>query len=788
MKAIAWLKPDVPTLGRQLARKHNSISGVVRLASLIPRTLMLVLLATTLVVPADAHAQTAGTLMAYTTVPAATASSSYTLKVNGTPVFVEKIGDVSVARFAFTGRAALQVTATAAAIANPILSPRSYGILPQVSGQTMSFSIDQPRKLILRIDGTEKLLLFADGPERNPRQPGQAGVVNLADYLVATRDPAVPVTAEMQRAIDATSVGNGGAGGVLYVPAGLYMSAQLRLKTNVELYLDSGARVRAVPVFNSTNYPVQNGADSSFIYITDASNVKIAGRGVIDGNGWNLRTNTPGGGNCKLLRTRNSHGVILEDVYFRDSARWSLHVLYSDDVYVRNVKLVNDMRIASGGTLPFVSNTDGFDIDASTFVTVEDSFVYTTDDAFTPKVTGYMGLTRPASNLFIRNNVIWTEKAALKVGNETLKDISEVNFDNNDIVQADRFIALWNDGGSTIHHVRARYNRTETIGVRDNKNFFYFYIRTMAGYVRDIEVNGLQALTRAPNESRLEGWDAAHPVSNFVVKNMYVAGLPMTTVANIPLVNRNAFVTNVNVAAPGADGPPTVSVVSPDDFGIEGSDTGVFTFERAGSLDVPLTVPYALSGTATAGVDYTVPASSVTFPAGAHQVSAVVTPRADSIAEGDETVLLTLASSTDFLLGYASNASIGIGNVAPPPPVVDPPSTAVSVSVVVEDGSASESQSPVNAGRFRVSRTGALDAPLTVALSWAGTATNGVDYASMPGSVTIPAGSDRVKLVVTPFADSRVEPNEKVTLAVQPSGAYSLATGPGTLTILNVGP
>jgi polygalacturonase len=737
-----------------------------------------------LVLPVQAAmAQTAPGLIAYTTVPSAVASGAYTVKVNGTPVFVEKIGEVSQARFAFAGRADIEITA-GMTVLNPVVSPRSFGIVPTVSDRTLRFSLEQPRKLILRIDGSEKLLLFADAPERSPRRPDQPGVVNLASYLSAGRDPAMAVTAEFQRAIDETAARNAGGGGVLYVPAGLYMSTQLRLKSNVELYLDSGARVRAVPVFNSTNYPIQNGADSAFIYISDASNVKITGRGVIDGNGWNLRTNTPGGGNCKLLRTRNARGVILEDVYFRDSARWSLHFLYSDDVVARNVKLVNDLRIVSGGTLPFVSNTDGFDVDASTFVTVEESFIYTTDDAITPKVTGYMGVKKPAHDLFFRNNVIWTEKAALKIGNEVLHDIYNVEFDDNDIVQADRFIALWNDGGTTIRNVKARHNRTETIGVRDNKNFFYFYIRTQAGFIRDIEVNGLQALKRAPNESRLEGWNATHHVSNFAVRNMYVAGVAMNKAADIPLVHRNAFVSNVTVTPPGADGLPLVTIAADDEQGIEGVDPGGFTLSRAGSLDSTLTTSYSVGGTASAGSDYAALSGSVTFAPGAQQVRVPVTALADAGAEAEETVMVSLPGNAIYRAGPATSAVVAITDRAG----AAPPAAQPTVSVVVEDGSSSETRAPLNPGRFRVARTGSTSSPLTVKLAWSGTATHGVDYSAAPAQVTIPAGSDRVQIIVQPTWDATVEQNEKVILNAVAGTGYALGSASGTVTILNVNP
>jgi len=47
-----------------------------------------------------------------------------------------------------------------------------------------------------------------------------------------------------------------------------------------------------------------------------------------------------------------------------------------------------------------------------------------------------------------------------------------------------------------------------------------------------------------------------------------------------------------------------------------------------------------------------------------------------------------------------------------------------------------------------------------------GTATNGVDYATIPSSITIPAGQDSVALIISPFIDGLTEGTEEVLLIV----------------------
>ncbi len=54
-------------------------------------------------------------------------------------------------------------------------------------------------------------------------------------------------------------------------------------------------------------------------------------------------------------------------------------------------------------------------------------------------------------------------------------------------------------------------------------------------------------------------------------------------------------------------------------------------------------------------------------------------------------------------------------------------------------------------------------------VSVGGTATNGVDYPTLPSMVIIPAGSDSTTLIISPFADGITEGNETIRLIVQSS-------------------
>ena len=70
---------------------------------------------------------------------------------------------------------------------------------------------------------------------------------------------------------------------------------------------------------------------------------------------------------------------------------------------------------------------------------------------------------------------------------------------------------------------------------------------------------------------------------------------------------------------------------------------------------------------------------------------------------------------------------------------------------------------------FAVRRYGDISNDLTVAYAIGGTASNGVDYATLPGSVTIPAGERRALISIVPIDDGPPDVNSTVMLALSPS-------------------
>src|SRR5204862_352363 len=158
--------------------------------------------------------------------------------------------------------------------------------------------------------------------------------------------------------------------------------------------------------------------------------------------------------------------------------------------------------------------------------------------------------------------------------------------------------------------------------------------------------------------------------------------------------------------------PPTVTVVATDASASESGDTGTFTISRSGSTTSALTVNYSLGGSADRSEERRGGYGSVTMSAGSSSAAVIVTPIDDSIVEGSETVVLTLAPDPADAVGSPISATGTNTDTLPPPP---PP----TVTVVATDASASESG---DTGNFAINRSGSTTSALTVNYSLGGSA------------------------------------------------------------------
>ena len=208
---------------------------------------------------------------------------------------------------------------------------------------------------------------------------------------------------------------------------------------------------------------------------------------------------------------------------------------------------------------------------------------------------------------------------------------------------------------------------------------------------------------------------------------------------------------------------PNITALIYDETGLESSeDDAVVLLSRDASFDSTLKVNYTIGGTASNGIDYETLSGVATFEAGDRTALIIIRALDDLFVEGDETVTITVAAGA----GYA--AAGGSATVI----LVDDDLTSVTVNASTQVTSEASGREP---GRFVISRSGDLSTSLQVNYLLAGTATNGVDFATLPGFVVIPAGEDSVSIDCLALADGLTEPAESVVLQLASSTAYNVS-------------
>lgn len=206
---------------------------------------------------------------------------------------------------------------------------------------------------------------------------------------------------------------------------------------------------------------------------------------------------------------------------------------------------------------------------------------------------------------------------------------------------------------------------------------------------------------------------------------------------------------------------PVVSVRG-GTVGTEGGSNATVVFRAIGSTAGTITVNYTVSGSATPGSDYTALSGSVAISSnGTNDVTVNIPIINDTLVEPAENVIVKITPGAAYRVYNDGSAEAVI--------LDNDSGDRVQVSTF--------NQSPSEAGpttaRYYISRTGTSGA-LTVNYAMSGTATNGVDYQTLSGSIDIPDTALGVDLALTPVDDSLVEGTETATLTILPGSGYGV--------------
>jgi hypothetical protein len=428
-------------------------------------------------------------------------SKKFQVLVNGRPSFVY-VAPVffelnnpnrtnAFTQFDFSGKIKVEVIVNRTDIQSVRIRPASSSIKYQRTGNRISFELNEPKKLSVEINGEidDNLVIFANKPDVSiPASNGK----DVA-YFKGGK-------------IDASSL-NGKK--VLYFAPGVhYVDGEygfLRLKSNQTLYLAGGAVLRAR------------------VEAANAQNIKIRGRGIIDGS--TLLGRIPDYYKSFLgepdsvqrpffVHFQNCKNVEVDGVILNNSPFWTLVFSSCSDVVVNNVK-----------EFGYVDNSDGIDVVGSKNVSINDVFLRINDDCIALK-----GMPDDVENVSVTNSIMWSDRACgLQIGHETLmKSISKVRFSNIDILeQRNRYIGhyamgIFNGDSATVSEVSFENIRVENcerlISLIVQKGFYNK--SPIRGRIENIRFKNIYSYKTA--DIHLDGSDENHGVRNVTFENIYL--------------------------------------------------------------------------------------------------------------------------------------------------------------------------------------------------------------------------------------------------------------------------
>jgi polygalacturonase len=282
----------------------------------------------------------------------------------------------------------------------------------------------------------------------NPRQYGAKG------------DGVSKDTFAIQTAIDACETKGGGT---VRLIAGTYLSAPIVLKSNITLQLDKGAMLLGSA--DHGDYPpkteFREPGLQSLVSATNASDIAIKGEGVIDGAGetwWEMARSFKNSGvmgsehpRPRLVVFDHCKHVVVEGITIQNSPMWQLVPYYSEDVVIRNIKVL------APADSP---NTDAIDPFSSSNVRIDHVFADVGDDDIAMKsgAIGSNGPDAPSRNITI-TDCTFLHGHGLSIGSEIAGGAANI--------RAERIHFKGTDNGIRVKANRDRGNDVGHLFFRD---------------------------------------------------------------------------------------------------------------------------------------------------------------------------------------------------------------------------------------------------------------------------------------------------------------------------------
>lgn len=279
--------------------------------------------------------------------------------------------------------------------------------------------------------------------------------IRVSEYNVINNGQTL-VTRDLQKIIDLAYEKNA----KLIFDKGIYLTAPLFLHSNMEVYFEDGlillgtTNEEEIPLIDTRAAGINCKWYPAVLNIIDCDNVHIYGNGVIDGNGkywWNKYwgEDMKGGSRAiydkkglrflcdydvkrpRNLLVQNSTNITVEDITSKESGFWNIHILYSNEVILNNIKV-------SSGALNSPS-TDGIDIDSSYNVVVKNSTIECNDDSISIKAGRDMDgiLTNIPSHDIKIINCKFLRGFGVTIGSEVSGGVYNVDIVDNSFINTD---------------------------------------------------------------------------------------------------------------------------------------------------------------------------------------------------------------------------------------------------------------------------------------------------------------------------------------------------------------
>lgn len=374
-------------------------------------------------------------------------------------------GPYSFANFDLKGRVLVRITSPRS-LRNTVLRPAVAGVKLEVKDDhTLTLSLPGPCKLSVEPDGKKgPLLLFANPLESKPPKPATAQVI--------------------------------------YFGPGIHKPGKIVVTDDQTLYLAGGAVVKG---------GIQ----------AEGNNIRITGRGILDGSDWEWRKGPTA---CVVM----IHGTNVEvsGITIRGASHWTVVPRDSRHVTVRDVKICGSR----------VQNDDGINPCNSQDVLITDCFIRTDDDCVAMKGLELRGPESNVERVRVENCTLWCDRARIfLLGHESRAPfMRDITLRNLDVIHFSMTAFLFEPGEEmrledvTAENIRVHgEGQGELIRLKPVVNQ---YMRNkVPGHITKVRFQDLN-LTGAPGNYRIQlsGADADHQILGVTLGKIQILGAPLT--------------------------------------------------------------------------------------------------------------------------------------------------------------------------------------------------------------------------------------------------------------------